>query len=682
MTSQVSPADRDTSAADPSVGPDLPQLSASTYPDEQVDPVGGVVPSDGHGAGPKRPLPWRPYLVAGGAYLVVSLVLWVHVLAHPGTLTTCGCGDGALTLWVIKWPAYALSHGLNPFYSSKLFVPKGINMAPNSLGLGLVTAPVTWAFGPVASLNLIDVAAPPLSALAMFWLLRRWVTWAPAAFVGGLVFGFSPFVVTSLALAHPNFGLLAPVPLIIGCLDDLFVRHRFRPRRVGVVLGLLVVVEFFVSVEVVALASLFALVAAAILGGWALIRHDRTAGRTVMEALPALGIAAGVTVVLLAYPLWFFFAGPAHLTGRAWPDSPAGTVANTWAAFWNGFISAPLTGIMHLFGGYQGPALPLLGFLGGGLIVVVVVGAVVWWRDPLVRGFALVALVAAVLSLGVVPGHWSPWRLFVHLPVLNNVVPVNISAIVDTCAAIVLALVVDHVRRAAHRRFATSDNEGNARRSVTLGWGELVAVAVAAVALVPILVGLWPNFPMTVRAVTSPTWFDRVAPHTGSHLVVLPYPAALGGIQSSMAWQTQAGLSFSMVGGGGPGIAPSRAGAESPGFDVLAHASVPLGPPPQPTAANVAAVHQALDGWGVTTIVVPDQPALPTYDQGRPVPYAVGLFTAVLGRPPVHQASAWVWTTVGVDDTPVPISSTAFNACVDAPGTTGSAVATCVLSHR
>ena len=33
----------------------------------------------------------------------------------------------------------------------------------------------------------------------MFVLLRRWVSWAPAAFFGGLVYGFSPFMVTELA---------------------------------------------------------------------------------------------------------------------------------------------------------------------------------------------------------------------------------------------------------------------------------------------------------------------------------------------------------------------------------------------------------------------------------------------------------------------------------------------------
>ena len=164
-------------------------------------------------------------------------------------------------------------------------------MAPNSLGLGIASAPVTWLWGPVASLNLIDLLSPPLSALAMFWLLRRWVSWDGAAFVGGLFFGFSPFVLVSLALAHPNFGMLAPVPLIVGCLDDLFVRHRHPPLRVGAALGLLVAVEFFVSVEVLTLLVLFAVLAAVGRGACGPVLTGRRdhAGRGRRAPLPALG---------------------------------------------------------------------------------------------------------------------------------------------------------------------------------------------------------------------------------------------------------------------------------------------------------------------------------------------------------------------------------------------------------
>jgi hypothetical protein len=326
---------------------------------------------------------------------------------------------------------------------------------------------------------------------------------------------------------------------------------------------------------------------------------------------------------------------------------------------------------MHIFGGYQGPTLPLLGTLGFGVVLIVVGGSVIWRRDPLVRFFSLLGLLAAVLSLGAGHGYWTPWRLFVHLPVLNNIVPVNITAIVDTCVAILLALVIDRTKRSARLRSVG-------------GRGTAAALAVAAAALVPLVVALWPNIPMTVRPVVVPQWFTSLAPRLGGHLVVLPYPAALGGIESSMAWQASEGLTFSMVGGGGPGIVPSRAGPERPGFNVLARASLPLSPPPMPTSSNLHSIRHALAGWGVTTVVVPEQSDMPSYDSGRPVPYAVGLFTAALGQPPILESKAWVWNNVRHAPSAVAVSPSEFAACIGGNGSHSPAlaVAACVLHRR
>ena len=138
-------------------------------------------------------------------YLAVSVLLWWNVWStHPSGVTSCACGDASLFLWFLEWPAYAIAHGHNPFYSASLFHPGGINLLSNTsvLAVGILLAPVTWIFGPVATMNVASTFAPVLSGLAMFWLLRRWVRWSPAAFVGGLVFGFSPFVFVNLAGGH------------------------------------------------------------------------------------------------------------------------------------------------------------------------------------------------------------------------------------------------------------------------------------------------------------------------------------------------------------------------------------------------------------------------------------------------------------------------------------------------
>ena len=224
-------------------------------------------------------------------------------------MTTCGCDDPSLFVWFLEWPAYALAHGHNPFYSTALFHPAGINLLSNTgvLALGLPLAPVTWLFGPVATLNVASTLGPALSALAMFWLLRRWVRWAPAAFVGGLVFGFGPFAVTNLAVAHLKTEVLVLVPLIVGCLDELLVRQRetsgARRGRPRAPRGRAVLLSTEMLVIVVICA-----------------RRRRRPGRRLRHRRvrparcsppcgtplsPAWPWPSAVSGVLLAYPVWF-----------------------------------------------------------------------------------------------------------------------------------------------------------------------------------------------------------------------------------------------------------------------------------------------------------------------------------------------------------------------------------------
>ena len=88
------------------------------------------------------------------------------------------------------------------------------------------------------TLNVAMTISPILSALAMFMLLRRWVSWAPAAFFGGLLYGFSPFILTSPPNSWLTLGMGVVPPLVIICLDNLLLRQRGRPVVDGLLLGL------------------------------------------------------------------------------------------------------------------------------------------------------------------------------------------------------------------------------------------------------------------------------------------------------------------------------------------------------------------------------------------------------------------------------------------------------------
>ena len=61
----------------------------------------------------------------------------------------------------------------------------------------------------------------------MFFVLRRYTTWIPAAFIGGLLYGFSPYMVGQ-GEGH-IFLMLAPVPPVMFLLlDEILVRQSAR----------------------------------------------------------------------------------------------------------------------------------------------------------------------------------------------------------------------------------------------------------------------------------------------------------------------------------------------------------------------------------------------------------------------------------------------------------------------
>ncbi|HEV3366750.1 MAG TPA: hypothetical protein VG054_04750 [Acidimicrobiales bacterium] len=626
----------------------------------------------------------RSFLIAGAGYLVVSLIVWWHVwTGDPTTVTTCGCGDTSLFTWFLEWPAYALSHGLNPLYSTAMFHPTGVNLLSNTaeVGIGVVLVPVTWLFGPVATLNVALTLSPVLSALAMYVLLRRWVSWAPAAFVGGLLYGFSPFILIALSDAHLMLAMTPIPPLIVACLDELLVRQRRRPVPTGALLGLLVTVQFFIGSEMLVLTIIAAAIGVAFVVAFNIRRLDVIRGKT-RHAAVALASAAATGGVLLAYPVGFALAGPARLAGPVW--GPASLISYGGTNLKDYVLPAPPSALAaafgHRFGGYQGPMLSGQ-YFGIALLAVLATGLVIWRHDLRLWLFAAVGAVSVPLSFGLQFHTWTLWRLLVRLPLMDNIIPSRFLLFSYLAAAVMLGLIVDHARTDIVRLARSRSADGAGTRSRRMG--SVVGVAIAAVALVPIAWFDAGGLPFTTRAVVLPPWFRAVAPHLPEHQVVLtlPFPALQ---QSPMSWQAVDSMSYAMVGGGGPNSLSERAGRERAARDYLGALSLGSGESRRITTAEVASMRQALGGWGVTMVVVVDPMGLPTYDQVSLVRTAVTLMTAATGQLPIHQAHAWVWTGVRTAGPPVLASTGWLTACAAGPsnGPVSSlfASANCVLA--
>ena len=455
----------------------------------------------------------------------------------------------------------------------------------------------------------------------------------------------------------------------------------------GIALGLLVALQFFLSTEILAITAITVGLGFLLFAVYHLIAHFTEARRRVGRIATGLGVGAVLSSALLAYPVWFAFAGPAHLSGRIWPTVVPGYYGTNWQGFFRLTATAQATVVQQRLGGYQGTALHQPFYLGYGLAAVLVVGGLLWWRDRrlwLLATMTVVTMSFCLTSFEVVNRGWVPWRVLARIPVVENILPDRFASMTYLAAAAMVALIADHVRTSvsgldgpvepeetgtavAPDRGRGSGAHSRRRPTGPPRWrvvvAALVALAVAAVALVPIAWEYRGNVPFAVRPVVLPDWFVTVAPHLPPGQVVLTYPLP-SELESPMAWQAVGNMRFALVGGSGPYDVPERAGPERPGYEILSGATLSVDPATAFLPSTVAKVRSAVLGWGTTLVVIPDQPELPAYDQGYHTAYAVAMMTAALGEAPSTEANAWTFTVGAHPAGPLTVTPAALSACV------------------
>jgi hypothetical protein len=272
---------------------------------------------------------------------------------------------------------------------------------------------------------------------------------------------------------------------------------------------------------------------------------------------------------------------------------------------------------------------------------VLVGGTAVWFRDRRLWFYGLLLAVCVVCSGDLRTGPWVPARVFAHVPLVDNILPQRFMAVGFLAAAVMVALIIDRVRRAP--------GPWRLQLAGRRPWGSRGALGVGAVALAPWPSTFLPDLPFTMEAVVLPRWYTTVAPHLPPGRVLLSYPVAFSGIQVALAWQAVNHMAYSQAGGAGPEGTSVRAGRAAPGFDVLSVLSLGFSlTEPSATAANLASVNGALRIWKVNTVVIAPEPLGLADQQGHDPSYAAAYMTAVLGRLPVMQAGAWVWDDVHI----------------------------------
>lgn len=563
-------------------------------------------------------------VAALGAYLVLALVAWWHVwtggVAH--TITADGYGDPAQQVWFIGWIPHAISAGLNPFVSHAMYAPKGINLVAQTSIMfpALVLSPVTAAFGPLVAFNVGVLLAPVASAYAAFYLCRRYTTFTFGAWLGGLFYGFSPFLLNDLSDGHLHLTLIVFPPLIFAVLDDLLVRQRGSAWSRGLLLGLLVTAQFFTSIELLFMVAVLAVVGVVLLA----LANPHQVRPRLGRALTGFAVAVVVAGVLLAWPLAVLLFGPRRYTGTVFAIAPESFAVGLQRVLWPRGGSPPQIWTVYI-------GIPLL-----------LLCALACWkvRSGVVRLSAALFVVGLVLGMGE-SLHWSPSvntgiplpdRLIAHSPLLENLAPGRYMLFCDLFVGLILAVALGWLRdRLAERSWAAAFRPGPG----------LAAGAVGVLALVSPALGT--NWPYPARPVVIPPVYrspELTSLPAGS--ILLGYPVMNGFKADPMIWQAEEGFGYDMV--AGYGFIPSHKAhpygslPASPITNLFGAAQFgALGPvgPSSPPPAVILAVRAELRALGVDVIVVLPRDAEP----GR----LAQVLEIVTGRRPEQIDGAFVW---------------------------------------
>jgi hypothetical protein len=589
-----------------------------------------ALPSPAHA--PARPRAGQkvpPAVIVTLAYLGLSVIGYWDFWTAGGTRMAGKGGDLALVAWFLDWDSYALIHGHNPLVTNWGNYPFGVNGITNTSTplLGVAGTPVTLAFGAFTTTTLLFTLAFPLSSLSAYVLIRRWVRWRPAAFGGGLLYGFSPYLVGQ-GLGHLHMVFVPLPPLIFLVLGQMASPRARRAWIWGTALALLCVAQFFISTEVLASTAIIGAIGLLIA---AAVNPDTARDRWRFVAR-AIGSTAVITVVLLAYPIWLQIAGPARISGPAQDTSLyranllAPVIPDSSMRF-----RAP--GLVRLADTFSGNTSENGSYLGLVLLGVLIVGVIALWRRPVVKVAALTTVAAFVLSLGsrLTVGRfvWKavplPEAALTRVPLLDNTIAARYSLYVMLGAALLFALTIEALRE----RIGQQDR----RFARTAG---AVSVALAGLALVPLV----PAWPYSAHVAQLPRYFSSgqvKAVPSGSVVVVYPFPASSDA--TGMLWQVAAGMRFKSPGGRFVVPAPGRVG--TPPSDQLTLVGQVLtqlaeGQLPPLTAARRSALRAELRLWDVRAVLV--QPT------GKRPALVMPFFEWLLGRPPDVRSggiSAW-----------------------------------------
>ena len=496
-------------------------------------------------------IPTRRFVLYGlvGFLLLALCAYWPLYPFNTHLLVNSTGGDNVQQPWFLGYVPWAIFHGHNPFFTTYVDYPRGVNMAASTIMplLALLMAPITLTMGPLVTYNTLMWLAFPLSATSALFAVRKLTASNIAALVAGLLYGFSPYM-THQGFAHLNLTFVPLPPLIFYVIYKVVYDQHGRAWRWGVLLGALVVAQFYISSEILASSMVVAILVLVI---WSLLnwRHFTTARLGFIAQALAPGVA--LVAVAVAYPVYFQFFGPNHLNapaqnGIANPyrsDLIAAIMPTAVERFSPGFMKSIgdklLNGAIAESGGYLG--IPLITLFG--------ITILRFRRNKRILFCAAMAVMCWVLSMGPyvisntrLTTFELPFNILGQLPLVNDILPVRLSLYVMFFVALTLAFGIS--QWIADERTSPRRRRGPGRVRV----GSICVAAVSTIAIIS-LIPAWPIASASLNGFTPAFFSSAPARSIPSGSVVLTYPYNFPNYDQGLVWQMQTKWRWRVLGG-------------------------------------------------------------------------------------------------------------------------------------
>jgi hypothetical protein len=417
-------------------------------------------------------------------------------------------------------------------------------------------------------------------------------------------------------------------------------------------MGVLLILEFFVSSEVVSSLSVMAVVTVAAVA----IAHRDQIRRAVPRVAHLAAWWIGVTVVGLAAPAWYELLGGGSFRG---PLQPVDVLSIYRADLLSTFVPTSLerfgpTALKVVGSSFAGGNGSENGeYLGVGLLAALVLITWALWRHRAIRAIAMILAATFILTLGPrlnIDGHVTPVRLpfdlIAHLPIFQNEISLRYSLYLQFFSAGLFAIGL-HALWKWCQRWASLPS-GSAR----LGRWALAGIGMLAVC-VAVILPLVPSIPYSSAATNVPPFFtSSMVWEIPAGSVALAYPYPTFPDDQPMLWQMADDWRFQLMGGYAYRKTSSGAAAITPALlppsaiqDILYDSLTGTGRIGLPAGVSLTSAARELVSYCHTYHIQ----SIFVAPVGRYPQTVVHMVTLALGRTPITSDGVKLWLRVPRD---------------------------------